>query len=57
MIKDCGIPAIWIMSISLDRHPFDPANHEAVSAANVVYGIVKDGRVVRLRSERSAAAQ
>ena len=43
--------------VQVYRHPFDPANHEAVSAANVVYGIVKDGRVVRLRSEQSAAAQ
>src|SRR5271166_4893711 len=43
--------------VQVYSHPFDPANHEAVSAANVVYGIVKDGRVVRLRSERSAAAQ
>jgi branched-chain amino acid transport system substrate-binding protein len=37
------------------RHPFNPANHEAVSAANVVYGVVKDGRVVRLALKQSAA--
>ena len=43
--------------VQVYRHPFDPANHEAVSAANVVYGIVKDGRVVRLTSEQSAAVQ
>jgi branched-chain amino acid transport system substrate-binding protein len=43
--------------VQVYRHPFEPANHEAVSAANVVYGIVKEGRVVRLRSEESAAAQ
>ena len=29
-------------------HPFNPTNHEAVSAANVVYGVVANGRVVRL---------
>ncbi len=36
-------------------HPFIPANHEAVSAANVVYGIVKGGRVVKLIPEPQAA--
>lgn len=36
-------------------HPFSPANHEAVSAANVVYGIVKGGRVVKLVPEPQAA--
>ncbi len=36
-------------------HPFSPANHEAVSAANVVYGIVKDGRVVKLVPAPQAA--
>jgi branched-chain amino acid transport system substrate-binding protein len=34
--------------VQVYRHPFDHANHEAVSAANVVYGIVEGGRVVRL---------
>jgi branched-chain amino acid transport system substrate-binding protein len=29
-------------------HPFSPANHEAVAAADVAYGVVKDGHVVRL---------
>ena len=43
--------------IQVYRHPFEPANHEPFSAANVVNGTVKDGRVVRLRSEQSAAAQ
>ena len=28
-------------------HPFSPENHEAISRADVVFGIVKDGRVVR----------
>ncbi len=36
-------------------HPFNPANHEAVSAANVVYGVVKGGRVVRLLTQTQAA--
>ena len=36
-------------------HPFTPANHEAVSAANVIYGIVKAGRVVKLIPEAQAA--
>jgi branched-chain amino acid transport system substrate-binding protein len=36
-------------------HPFNPDNHEAVSADDVVYGIVKDGRVVRLMPETQAA--
>ncbi len=35
--------------------PFTSANHEAVSAANVVYGIVKGGRVVKLTQEPQAA--
>ena len=29
-------------------HPFKPANHEAVDADDVVYGVVDNGRVVRL---------
>jgi branched-chain amino acid transport system substrate-binding protein len=43
-------------------HPFNPTNHEAVSAANVVYGVVANGRVVRLttnvpaKPENQAAA-
>jgi len=36
-------------------HPFTPANHESVSAANVVYGVVKGGRVVRLPTQTQAA--
>ncbi len=36
-------------------HPFNPANHEAVSAANVVYGVVKGGRVIRLPTQTQAA--
>jgi branched-chain amino acid transport system substrate-binding protein len=36
-------------------HPFSPANHEAVSAANVVYGIVEGGRVVKLVQTPQAA--
>ena len=39
------------------RHPFTPANHEAVSAANLAYGIVENGRVVRLAAWKSAAAR
>ncbi len=42
-------------------HPFNPANHEAVSSADVVYGVVKDGRVVRLNppplSKQTAVAK
>jgi branched-chain amino acid transport system substrate-binding protein len=41
--------------VQLYKKPFSPADHEAVSAAEVVYGIVKDGRVVRLTPERQAA--
>jgi len=29
-------------------HPFSPANHEAVAAADVAYGVVQDGHVIRL---------
>ena len=36
--------------VQIYRHPFTADNHEAVAAANVVYGIVKDGRVVPLES-------
>jgi branched-chain amino acid transport system substrate-binding protein len=32
------------------RRPFNRANHEAVSAVNVLYGIVKHGRVVHLEA-------
>jgi branched-chain amino acid transport system substrate-binding protein len=35
-------------------HPFVPTNHEAVSAANVVYGVVANGRVVRLTTNVAA---
>lgn len=38
-------------------HPFNPANHEAVSAADVVYGVVKHGRVVRLTTGAQAAPE
>lgn len=40
--------------VQVYRHPFDHANHEAVAAANVVYGIVKGGWVVRLAAQPSA---
>lgn len=39
------------------RHPFTPTDHDAVSAANLVYGIVENGRVVRLTAWKSAAAR
>jgi len=42
--------------VQVYNHPFNPANHEAVSAANVVYGIVKGDRVVKLIREPQAAA-
>jgi branched-chain amino acid transport system substrate-binding protein len=29
------------------NHPFDAANHEAIKAADVIFGVVKDGRVMR----------
>ncbi|MDE2165134.1 MAG: ABC transporter substrate-binding protein [Alphaproteobacteria bacterium] len=32
-------------------HPFSPANHEAISAADVVYGVIRNGRVVRLTTD------
>jgi len=37
-------------------HPLSPANHEAVSAAKMVYGIVKGGRVVKFVQLPQAAA-
>lgn len=37
--------------VQMYGHPFTANDHEAVSAAAVVYGIVRDGRVVRLRTE------
>ncbi|MDE2228541.1 MAG: ABC transporter substrate-binding protein [Alphaproteobacteria bacterium] len=37
-------------------HPFTPTDHEAVEAANVAYGVVENGRVVRLTSPAQAAA-
>ena len=41
--------------VQVYHHPFNPANHEAVASANVVYGIVKDGRVVQLTAGTQAA--
>jgi branched-chain amino acid transport system substrate-binding protein len=38
------------------NHPFTPKNHEAVSAANVVYGIVKHGRTIQLTSMQPTPA-
>jgi branched-chain amino acid transport system substrate-binding protein len=40
--------------VQVYRHPFDPTNHEAVAATDVVYGVVEDGRVVRLIAPLSA---
>lgn len=41
--------------VQVYNHPFTPANHEAVSAANLVYGIVKGDRVVKLIQAPQAA--
>ena len=40
--------------VQVYKRPFTPANHEAVSAANVAYGIVTIGRVVRLTSDAAS---
>jgi branched-chain amino acid transport system substrate-binding protein len=40
--------------VQVYNHPFRPTNHEAVSAANVVYGVVRNGRVVHLASDAPA---
>jgi branched-chain amino acid transport system substrate-binding protein len=38
-------------------HPFTPRDHDPVSIATLVYGVVRDGQVVRLRpGARSAAS-
>lgn len=37
-------------------HPFTPSDHDAVSAATLVYGVVKDGRVVGLTLPTRSAA-
>lgn len=34
--------------VQVYNHPFNPANHEAVAADDVVYGVVENGHVVRL---------
>ncbi|MDE1903016.1 MAG: ABC transporter substrate-binding protein [Alphaproteobacteria bacterium] len=34
--------------VQVYNHPFNPANHEAVDADDVVYGVVENGHVVRL---------
>jgi len=34
--------------VQVYNHPFNPTNHEAVGANDVVYGVVDNGRVVRL---------
>jgi len=34
--------------VQVYNHPFNPANHEAVAAGDVVYGVVENGHVVRL---------
>ena len=34
--------------VQVYNHPFNPANHEAVDAGDVVYGVVENARVVRL---------
>ncbi|HYL31736.1 MAG TPA: ABC transporter substrate-binding protein [Stellaceae bacterium] len=34
--------------VQIYNHPFNPTNHEAVGANDVVYGVVDNGRVVRL---------
>jgi branched-chain amino acid transport system substrate-binding protein len=49
-LEDLRQPVAGVVQVY--RHPFDRVNHEAVAAANVAYGIVKDGRVVRLSAQQ-----
>ncbi|HWI28395.1 MAG TPA: ABC transporter substrate-binding protein [Stellaceae bacterium] len=38
------------------NHPFSTTNHEAILASDILFGLVRDGRVVRATSPTAAAA-
>lgn len=53
-LEDLRAPVEGVVQVY--RHPFTPANHDAVSAANLAYGIVEGGRVVRLSASKPVLA-